>query len=102
MPLEFKQTSVNFDSTTNKKQREPGSVNFSHNVRTAECVLKGFNVRFTNGEHPLHEIEIDIDDVNPDGTQVTFFVDFGLRDDSGHFDDAYKGWVQVIVIADTV
>lgn len=102
MSLEFRQRTINFDQTANQKQTEPSSVNFSRNVRTAECVLKGYNIKYVSGEHPLHELEIDIDNVAINGTQVTFSVDFGLRDASGFFDDNYKGWVQVIVIADTV
>jgi hypothetical protein len=101
MALEFKQRTIEFDLTPGK-QREPFAANFSRDVRTAEGVIKGFNVRYGgSGEHPLHELEIDIDDITINGTQVSGFVDFGLRDGSGSFDDAFKGWVQVIVIADT-
>lgn len=105
MALEFIQKDANFDLTPGEKQRlENLSVTFSRPVRTAECSIKGFNIRYGSGDHPLRELEIDIDGprINPNNrAEVKFDVDFGLRDSTGYYDDAYKGWVQVLVIADT-
>ena len=102
MALAFKTRRVNFDSTQGIRQRQPGSVNFARPVRAgaAGCAVKGYNIRFTSGDHPIREIEIDIDSVAINGTNVTFEVDFVLRDATGNYDDAYKGWVSVLVIAD--
>lgn len=35
------------------------------------------------------------------GNNVGFKVDYGLKDGTGNYDDAYKGWVDVTVIAET-
>jgi len=99
MALAFRTTKVNFDSTQGIRQRQPGSVNFASAVSTANCAVKGYNIRFTSGDHPIHEIEIDIDGPAISGTNVTFNVDFVLRDSTGTYDDAYRGWVEVLVIA---
>lgn len=100
MTLAFRTQEVGFDSTQGRRQRQPGSVNFPSNVRTVNCAVKGYNIRFTNGDHPIREIEIDIDGPRFDGSNVTFNVDFVLRDNTGNYDDAYTGWVEVLVIAD--
>jgi len=100
MALAFKSRSVRFDSTRDQRQREPGSVNFGSAVRTAEASIKGYKVKFTGADHPLHEIEVDIDDVTINGSNVTFNVDLVLRDRTGNYDDAYEGRVEVLIIAD--
>ena len=78
-------------------------MNFDSTVKRdgANCAIKGFNTRYASGDHPLHEMEIDIDGPTIHGTQVKFNVDFVLRDSTGNYDDRYKGWVEVLVIADT-
>jgi hypothetical protein len=100
MTLKFKMVPIVFDATQDILQHEPGTASFNGTVKAANCAVQGFNIRFANGDHPVHEMEISIDSVNHSGTNVTFVVRFGLRDSSGTFDDAYKGWVNVLVIAD--
>ena len=102
MALEFQTFTVKFDPTSGRRQREPGFVNFSRGVRRAECAIKGYNVRYTDADHHILELEVDIDGPTVSGTQVSFTVDLVLRDSSGNFDDRYNGWVEVLVIADTV
>jgi hypothetical protein len=68
MALAFQAHRVNFDSTSGIKQRQPGSVNFPSRVVTANCVLRGYKMKFTNGDHPIHEMEIDID--GPSNSQI--------------------------------
>jgi hypothetical protein len=103
MALQFRRTRVSFDSTQGLRQQEPGVVNFSSAVRTAECAVNGFRARYTSNDRPLLELEIDITPITTpsiSGTQVTFNVNLVLRDSSGTYDDPYKGWVDVLVIAD--
>lgn len=102
MALAFECRKVRFDSTSGKRQNEPGFVYFDGQVTNAECAVRGYNIKFTNSDRPLHEIEIDINRVSWHGNSVKFDIDFALRDASGTFDDPYAGFVEVLVIADVV
>ncbi|MGF1476762.1 MAG: hypothetical protein ACFB6S_14485 [Geminicoccaceae bacterium] len=86
--------------TVNSKERETRSAIFSATVQKAEAMLKGFNIRYTNGDHHILEQEIDLD-TRIVGNTVEVSADFLLRDGSGNIDDPYTGWVQAVVIADT-
>lgn len=103
MPIEFKTIRVEIDPTSGKLQEEPFSANFSKDVVNAEGVLNGFSIRFTDGDHPIHHLQINIQDTKTkiQNKNVSGFVSFGLRDHSGTYDDRYNGWVDVTVIAET-
>lgn len=102
MPLEMKSRTLEFDYSRGEIQKLEGSVNFSRTVRSVNCAVKGFNIRYRSGsDHPLNRMIIDIDNVSRNGTQASFTVRLGLRDASGTFDDDFGGYVQVLVIADT-
>ncbi len=62
--------------------------------------MKGYKVGFTHGDRPFREILVDINNIAVNGNNVSFDVDFGLRDASGNYDDPYEGFVEVLVIAD--
>ena len=102
MALEMRQVHIPMDITIGTKERERGSATFRGKVRSAEAMLKGFNIRYTNGDHHVLEQEIDLDVVRIDGNTVEIAADFLIRDSSGHIDDPYAGWVQAVVVADTV
>ena len=89
------------DITVNTKERERGSATFKGRVEKAEAMLKGFNIRYTNGDHHVLEQEIDLDIVRIQGNTVEIAADFLIRDNSGNIDDPFTGWVQAVVIADT-
>ena len=93
-------TTVKFDPTKGREQSEPGFVNFDQRVRIAECAMKGFNVRYDDGDHHILQETIQVTRVAIDGTQVSFTVNFLLRDSSGNIDDPFDGQVDVLVIAD--
>ncbi len=101
MALEMRQVTIHMDTTVNTKEREHGTATFSARVQKAEAMLKGFNIRYTNGDHHLLEQEIDLDVVRVSGNAVEIAADFLLRDGSGRIDDPYTGWVQAVVVADT-
>ena len=100
MALDFRVARLSFDPTTGRVQNEPGSVNFATRVIRADCALRGYNFRYNNGDHELLMMEIEIKNKAVNGTNVTFNVDFLLRDSSGNIDDPYSGFVEVLVIAD--
>ncbi|WP_452597627.1 hypothetical protein [Pontimicrobium sp. MEBiC01747] len=99
--VSFKELSITFDSTKGKKQREIATAVFKSKVKSAQAVLKGFNIRYTDGDHHVLEQEIDLDITKIVGNTVTVAADFLLRDSSGHIDDRFHGWVQCVVIANT-
>ena len=100
MALEFRQLTINFDATSGRKQRESATAVFSGRVRSAEAALKGYNIRYTNGDHHVLEQEIDLDITNVNNNTVTVAADFLLRDSSGNIDDPYRGFVQAVVMAE--
>ncbi len=100
MAIAFKSTWVQFDPTKGQKQREPGTVTFPSKVKTANAAIKGFRIGYTDKDHHIYQIEVDVDMASIVGPTVNFFVDFLLRDSSGYIDDRYGGWVEVLVIAE--
>lgn len=100
--LAFKEVTINFGTVTGTRQRQSADVVFDKNVRTAQGMLKGYNIRYTNGDHHILEQEIDLDIVRPNDKTVRVFADFVLRDSSGVYDDGYRGFVNAIVVADLV
>lgn len=99
--LSFKELTINFDPTSGRVQRESATAVFNGTVRTAQAVLKGFNIRYTDGDHHILAQEIDLD-TSISGRSVVVSSDFLLRDSSGNIDDRFQGWVQCVVIADVV
>lgn len=101
MAIEFNRKRVAFDNSRNISQILPVSETLRRPIRSVQCALQGFDVQFTNGDHPLRQLRIDIGDpeiVNRTG--VSFDVRLGLRDASGTFDDPYGGSVDVLIIAE--
>jgi len=67
------------------------------------AAINGFNIGYTNGDHHLLREQIDVATQIQNGTQgpeVRVVVNFSLRDSSGTFDDAYSGFVDVVLIVD--
>jgi hypothetical protein len=72
-------------------------------LRNAAAVINGFSIGFTNGDHQLYRKEVNIvaQVVGGDeGPEVIVRVNFALRDKSGNFDDAFNGFVDVLLIVD--
>ena len=101
MALEFRQLTIHFDPTRGRRQRESQTVTFGAHVQKAEAMLKGFRLRFNNGDHHILEQEVDLDITRVSGNAVTVAADFLLRDGSGNIDDPFSGFVQAVVVADT-
>jgi len=100
MALAFRDAVITFDQTTGQEQVEPGSATFNTRVNRAGVSIKGFDVRFNNGDHHLLRERIDVENVRLEGNDVKFIVRFQLRDNSGNFDDPYSGRVTLLVTAD--
>jgi hypothetical protein len=86
------------------------SVQFNGTVRTAQVALKGFDIRFGNGEHPIEGMIVTAGSFpvsinNPTGSVVvsaTVSMFDSSRGNNGLFDDPYGGEVFLLVIADVV
>lgn len=100
MALEFRELTLHFDRTRGRRQREQATATFNGRVIKAQAMLKGFNVKYRNGDHHLLEQEIDLDTINVSGNRVDVAADLVLRDSSGYFDDPYSGFIQCVVIAE--
>ena len=102
MATDFKTHRIRFDPTSGRTQNEPGTVVFNGRVRKAAAAIGGWAIEFTNGDHPIRKQEINIRDSEIDirNDTVSFTVDFLLRDATGNIDDPFKGYVDVVVIAD--
>jgi len=100
MAVQFREGWLNFPPTTGRRQRAETSVTFPQNVRTAQVMLKGYNVSYNNGDHHILELEIDLDTVEVIGPTVRIAGDFVFRDSSGNYDDPYSGFINFVVVAD--
>jgi len=101
MALAFETTEVKFYPAKGGTKSLPGTATFKRAVRAADASVKGFELGFTGDDHHLFMQQIQVKNVKTNGPTVTFDVDLGLRDKSGHYDDTYEGKVWVLVTADT-
>src|SRR3954465_12964341 len=100
MALEFRDVpSINFDPTSRIVQHESATVVFGAVVQSATVMLKGFNIKYTNGDRPVHQVSIEAKaDIVKDGNgrntnTVKVTVSFLIRDSSGNIDDPFDGQV---------
>lgn len=100
MALEFRELTIQFDKTSGIRQREQATATFSGRVINAQAMLKGFNVKYRNGDHHILEQEVDLDTIGRRGNRVDVAADLVLRDSSGFYDDPYSGFVQCVVVAE--
>ncbi len=102
MAIQFREGWITFPSIVGRRGRRQATVHFTRQVRSAQPVLKGYNISYTRSDRSILELEVDLDTVSVVGNSVTVGADFVLRDNSGHYDDPYDGWVNFVVIADVV
>ncbi len=103
MALESRVVRVNFPSTTGRDQTVNASASFSRTVRSAHLAVNGFELSFRNGDHELGLMRVNASDgTTISGTLVNFSVNVLLRDTSGNIDDPFGGFVDVLVLVETV
>jgi len=101
VPIGFKRERVNFPAITGEENEKDVTIDFPKTVLAAESFINGFKVGFVNTDKPLREIHVNTHatfEGDDDNVKVT--VRLGLRDNSGTFDDPYKGFVDVVVVAE--
>jgi len=101
--LEFQGGTITFPSKTGSAQVLSSTEKFSKKVRIFDAYLKGYEIKFTTSEHPLHHIKVELTakrvSLHPD-TDIEVTCTFGLRDRTGTFDDAFSGDVTYGIVAD--
>ena len=102
MALEFQTVRVNFPSRRDAEHSINRTTTFSRNIRTVGAAINGFDVTFNNGDHNFLREKVDISPISVSGRTATFTVNMLLRDSSGNIDDPYSGFVDVMLIADTI
>jgi hypothetical protein len=102
MPIDFRTERVNFDATANIVQKQVAHANFSSRVLNAGAAINGWSIEFTNDDHPVLKQKINILDtqLERNGNSVSVPVEFLLRDNSGNIDDPFKGYVDVMFVAE--
>ncbi|WP_247231713.1 hypothetical protein [Telluribacter sp. SYSU D00476] len=102
MALEFQTIRIDFPSRRDAEQTINRSATFSRNIRSVGAAINGFNMRFSNGDHHLLQEKVDINEITFRDRTANFSVNLLLRDGSGHIDDPYSGFVDVLLIAETL
>ena len=98
--VEFRSGSIDIDRTRGKEAIVSHTVPFQgRNVLSAEVVMKGFDLHYVGGEHPIRQQAIRFDNVTIQGENVKFDTRAVLRDNSGKMDDPFAGRVDYVVIA---
>jgi hypothetical protein len=100
MAIDFQRQRATFPSHTGSAQSIELAFAFPTRVRRAESALNGYSIGFTSSDHHLFRAQIDTTVTVVTLSTVRVRVDFALRDSSGTFDDAYNGFVDVLVIVD--
>jgi hypothetical protein len=98
MATDFQLHRFTFPSHTGSAQTQDRTFVFPTNVQRAEAAINGFNYGFTSDDHPLFRQAVDVSILSILLNRVTVRVSFALRDRSSFFDDAYDGFIDIIVI----
>ena len=100
MAVDFQQQRARFTPHTGGPQIGQLTFVFPTNVRKAESIVNGFNIGFSKSDHHLFRAAVDTTVLGINLNTVHVRVDFALKDSSGIFDDAYDGFVDVLVLVD--
>ncbi|ETX06274.1 MAG: hypothetical protein ETSY2_18120 [Candidatus Entotheonella gemina] len=97
MTIAFRTRHVSIPSGTGRRNMND-SVSFGSNVRSAAVTVNGFQLDYVRSDHHINVVEIDTDLVSISGNDVHFRIQADYADKNR--DDGYRGYVQVLVIAD--
>jgi hypothetical protein len=97
MPIAFRTRQVAIPSGTGRRNIND-SVSFGSLVRSAAVTINGFQLDYVKSDHHINVVEIDSDVSSISGNDVHFRVQTDYTDKN--HDDPYRGYVEVLVIAD--
>jgi hypothetical protein len=102
MPIDFQSFRFTFPSRTGFAQTSEHTFDFPSNIIRAETFINGFSIGFTNSNHPIFREEVNTAIARVVEDTVIVRTVFALRDSSGFFDDAYDGFIDVVVVVNRV
>ncbi len=76
------------------------AITFANPFGNCAAVLTGFLIGFDQNDHHFHRAVAEVEARKLGDTQVEVLGRFGLRDDSGHWDDDYRGSLRFAVITE--
>lgn len=76
------------------------AITFANPFGNCAAVLTGFLIGFDQNDHHFHRAIVEVEARKLGDTQVEVIGRLGLRDDSGHWDDDYRGSIRFAVIAE--
>lgn len=97
--IDFQRLRFSFPPTTGRTQSVTMAAVFNSRVNRAEAAINGFDIGFSQSDHHLFRAQVDAATAIVNNI-VNVTVNFALRDSSGTFDDAYSGFVDVLVLVD--
>ncbi len=99
--MEFRKRTLSFDAANGSgPQVQTIAETFPRNVTKATAGLTGFSSGYDEQKNrPFGELQFNTE-TSFEGDSVQVEVSYGLRDWSGTWDDAYKGLVEIIILAD--
>ncbi|MFT3784607.1 MAG: hypothetical protein QM770_00385 [Tepidisphaeraceae bacterium] len=90
---------VDFDHHSGSVATKKVDFDLPYDVGSAEAAIRGFEVGFDGGEHLFRSTGVTVDNVSVNGRRVEATVSIHVRDNTGEYDDAFKGKVDVLLIA---
>jgi hypothetical protein len=103
MAIRFQTQRIDFRTVTGSENTSDRyNVTFPSRVLNVGTAINGFNTYYTNGDHHIKSLKIDVNPPSITDRTVTVSATILLRDDSGNIDDPYDGYVDVLLIAETV
>ena len=77
--------------------QQSGHAEFGNTVRSSGGCIQGFKTTFGSKDHHLRDLEIQVSNVTPQGTGVSYDVSFKLKDNDNNSGSAD---INVLIIAD--
>jgi hypothetical protein len=102
VPMQFRLERFRFPAEAGSVKELSRTLEFDSPVTTALATVSGFEIGFLAADHELGRMTVTAQVTLVSAQRVTVAVRFGLRDNSGNFDDSYSGWVDVGIVAERV
>lgn len=95
--IELQARTISIPSDTGRR-RIASQILFDRPVKRAGIMLNGYKLDYVDSDHQLNIIEVDSDVVSIDDNRVNIRIECQYADKN--FDDPYKGYITVCVIAE--
>lgn len=75
-------------------------ISFDQPIGNCAAALTGVFIGYDNNDHHIHRMIVEVEARKMNDTDVEVIGRFGLRDNSNHWDDRYRGSIRFAVIAE--